>query len=145
MDIRIDASELAGFSTAMSGSAGILKSELSTGTTALGIEGVGLMQEFVPVDEATLRGSVQLTESGGLTAAFGPVGVVYARIQNFGGTIQGRPWLVFQTKAGNWVKVRSVTIPATNYLERTAAALRPRAQATFRAAVDRALSRMGLS
>lgn len=142
--LHVDTSELRGFSTAMSGSAGILKQELITATTALGTEGVSLMQENVPIDQGVLRGSVTLQESGGLTASFGPLGVIYARIQNYGGTIFGRPWLVFQTKAGNWVKVRSVTIPATNYVQRTADALRPRVQRTYQAAVDRAIARMGL-
>lgn len=50
-------------------------------------------------------------------------GLKYARIHEFGGTIQGKPWLVFpirqrgkgKTKA--WAKVRTVTMPERPYVK----------------------------
>tara|TARA_R100000951_G_scaffold113192_1_gene114736 strand:+ start:1065 stop:1517 length:453 start_codon:yes stop_codon:yes gene_type:complete len=44
-------------------------------------------------------------------------GVNYARIHEMGGTIEGKPWLVFQLPDGGWRKVRRVTIPRRPYLE----------------------------
>lgn len=146
VSLRVDASQLRGFGTAMAGSPEILRSELTTGVNAANVEGVGIMQEYVPFRDGNLRADVTVLQSAGvgdLTAAHGPAGIIYAAIQNFGGTVHGNPWLVFQI-GGRWVKVRSVTIPATNYVGRTRDALRPRFQAAMQAAVDRAVARMGL-
>lgn len=52
-----------------------------------------------------------------LTAEVG-TNVVYARIQEYGGTITARhaPYLVFQLPNGDWVRTRQVTIPARPYM-----------------------------
>ena len=44
--------------------------------------------------------------------------LVYAAIQEFGGTIRAKdkPWLVFKTKDGSWHSVKSVQIPPQAYL-----------------------------
>lgn len=44
--------------------------------------------------------------------------LIYARIQEYGGTIhaKGGGWLVFQTEDGQWHKVKSVTLPARPFM-----------------------------
>lgn len=44
--------------------------------------------------------------------------LIYARIQEYGGTIvaKNKPFLVFKTRDGRWHSVKSVTIPARAYL-----------------------------
>lgn len=51
------------------------------------------------------------------TAEIG-TGVVYAAIQEFGGTIHAKRggWLVFRLPSGQWIRTKSVTIPAHPYL-----------------------------
>jgi phage gpG-like protein len=49
-------------------------------------------------------------------------GLKYARIHEFGGTIQGKPWLVFPLRARRgkvkgWVKTRQVTMPERPYVK----------------------------
>lgn len=141
--IRVDASELVGFGTAMAGNAGLLRSELSTGVRATATEGVGIAQDYAPVRDGNLRADIGLISASGLDAEFGPRGIVYARMRERGGTIVGRPWLVFQID-GRWVKVRSVTQKGSWYMRRTVDTLRPRFEAAMQAAVNRALAGMGL-
>jgi hypothetical protein len=141
--LRIDASELVGFGQAMAGSPAILRSELSTGVRAVAVEGVGIAQGYAPVRDGNLRADISLISSGDLNAEFGPRGIIYARMREYGGTIHGRPWLVFQIN-GRWVKVRSVTQSGSFYMRRTVDTLRPRFEQAMQAAVDRALARMGL-
>lgn len=64
----------------------------------------------------TLRRSIE-SGSKDLSAWVGS-NLVYAGIQELGGTIQSRTgsYLTFQI-GGSWVKVRTVTIPARPYLE----------------------------
>jgi len=74
-----------------------------------------------PVKTGTLSRSIttELAESSE-THVLVEIGtnLVYAAVQEFGGTITARnaPYLVFQTDDGQWHSVRSVTIPAHPYL-----------------------------
>ena len=142
MSMNFDASELISLGSAASGAASALKREMRIASATALTEGVGLMQGFAPVDQGFLRGSIDISEgptaSGG---AFG-TGIIYARIQDEGGTVTGNPWLVFQI-AGRWVKVHSVTIPGSRYKQRTVAALRPRVQRLYAEAVQRAMAVFG--
>ena len=68
--------------------------------------------ERCSIREVTIAGS---RVTGTLGAGKG--GVPYARIHEIGGTIEGRPWLVFQLPDGGWRKVRRVRIPKRPYLQ----------------------------
>lgn len=75
-----------------------------------------------PVLTGALRNSVS-TQSratgSGAEAEIGFRGVVYARIQEYGGVIRAKnkPYLMFQV-GGHFVKVRQVTIKGKHYFER---------------------------
>lgn len=76
-----------------------------------------------PVKTAALRNSVRTIArmtGNGAEAEIGFRGLVYARIQEFGGTIYARnkPYLVFQYK-GKWHKKKSVTIKGKHYLQKS--------------------------
>jgi phage gpG-like protein len=65
----------------------------------------------------SIRRVVEATPQGaqvGLLA--GSSQVRYARIHEVGGVINGRPWLVFQVRPGEWRQVERVIIPARPYL-----------------------------
>ena len=143
MELRVDASEISAYATRLGAAPGLIRSELSTTVRAVAVEGVGLAQGYAPVDTGALRGGIALLSSGGMEASYGVRGIVYARMREFGGTIVGRPWLVFRTKSGNWVKVRSVTQTGSRYMQRSLDALRPRAEAAFGAALQRIVARIG--
>lgn len=50
-------------------------------------------------------------------ARVGVGGVKYAAIHEFGGTIRAKKdWLTFQTRDGEWHRVKQVTIPARPYI-----------------------------
>lgn len=66
------------------------------------------------VRTGNLRRSVSSKSKG--TTAYVDVNAVYADILEHGGTINGKPWLMF--KIGNkFIKTRSVTIPAKPYIQ----------------------------
>lgn len=54
--------------------------------------------------------------------------VIYGAIQEFGGVVKATnaPFLVFQTKDGNWVRTKEVYIPAHPYLTPATETLRQR-------------------
>ena len=58
-----------------------------------------------------------LGEPGAMRAIVG-TNLVYAAIQEYGGTIKAKnaPYLVFKTADGQWHRVKAVTIPARPYL-----------------------------
>jgi hypothetical protein len=127
-----------------------MRNELRRTTNALVAEGIGLAQENAPVDIGQLKASIVVVQAAtisgdGVTGSYGSRGVIYARIQELGGTITPKrgQWLVFQTKNGQWVKVRSVTITGTHYIEKSRASLRPRAREAYAMAVNRALASIG--
>jgi hypothetical protein len=66
----------------------------------------------------------------------------YAWMREEGGTIHGRPWLVFRGRDGGLVRVRSVTQTGSKYMARSAAALQPRAERAYQMAVERVVSRL---
>lgn len=85
----------------------------------------------------TLRRSIQVQParpvgSGTWSGSVGPT-VVYARIQEQGGTIRPRrgPFLVFRGEDGGLVHVRQVTIPARPYLRPAVEEFRGRGAATL--------------
>jgi len=76
-----------------------------------------------PVLTGALRNSVTTIAKStghGAEAEIGFRGLVYARIQEFGGTITPKKgkYLTFRTKNGNWVRARSVKIRGKHYLEK---------------------------
>lgn len=142
MELRVDAAEITAFGARMGAAPGIVRSELSTMMRGLGAEGVGLAQGFAPVDTGRLRGAITIIRQSALEVVYGPVGVIYARIREVGGTIVGRPWLVFQVD-GRWVKVRSVTQRGSFYLRRSRDALAPRVEAAGQAAMRRIAAALG--
>lgn len=64
------------------------------------------------IDLGNLRASIATAVQENIVYVF--TNVVYAAIHEFGGTIQGKPWLMFQV-GGEWRRVRQVTIPARPY------------------------------
>ncbi len=80
----------------------------------------GPAKEKVPVKTRNLKRSIHIEASSTSTTAEAKIGtdVVYAAIQEFGGTIvpKSKPYLVFKTKDGAWHSVKSVEIPAHPYL-----------------------------
>jgi HK97 gp10 family phage protein len=65
----------------------------------------------------SIQSQIDSTSRTNATASVGPRNVVYAAIQEFGGIINAREggYLRFQID-GQWITVRSVTIPARPYL-----------------------------
>lgn len=57
------------------------------------------------------------TMAGPFAVILGKGAPIYAAIQNYGGTIEGNPWLVFDI-GGETVFAHSVTIPGKHYAER---------------------------
>lgn len=106
--------ELRRLTTEMRGE--VLENALRAG--ALRIEGPA--KEKAPVLTGNLRRSIHTETSSGGEGAEAKIGtdVIYAAIQEFGGTIvpKTKPYLVFQTKDGAWHRTESVTIPAHPYL-----------------------------
>lgn len=98
------------------------------------------MKQLAPYLTGTLKRSLHIGGHTNLAAGFNPsegysdiggevitadrVGIetgtnlVYAAIQEFGGTIHAKdkPYLVFKTKDGKWHSVKSVQIPPTAYM-----------------------------
>ena len=64
--------------------------------------------------------------------------LVYARIQEFGGTIAGRPWLVFKV-GDEFRKVRSVRLPARPYFRPGVKIARPKIKKAVRKVFNEAL------
>lgn len=138
-----DASDVIEFGGRAEAAAGIVKQEMQTAASTVIAEGIGIAQANAPRDTGFLAGSIGIIEppspSGG---SFG-TSVIYAWMREKGGTITGNPFLVFQTRDGRWVKVRSVTQTGTHYMERTANQLKARADAVYSAAMARVIARIG--
>lgn len=150
--LEITAPRLPVLSRALRQAPATTRAELVTTTNALLAVGVGLAQEEAPVDEGVLRASIDVVEAagvsgGGVSGTYGSRGIIYARIQEEGGVIVARraPYLVFQTRSGNWVRVKQVTITGKRYMHKSAVALRPRARDAYRLAAKRALAQIGAS
>lgn len=135
--MEIDASEVFGFAEAMNAAPGQLDREMTSAGQAALLEGVGLAQEYAPVDEGALRSSIGIIAMSGWGGSYG-TSIAYAWMREEGGTITGNPWLVFQVN-GNWVKVRSVTQTGSHYMQRSADAFEPRVDRIYGMAVDRVL------
>jgi len=75
-------------------------------------------QKLAPLDTGELSKSITTKVHGHHYAKIG-TSLVYAAIQEYGGTIKAKnkPYLHFRTKSGNWVKVKSVVIKARKYME----------------------------
>lgn len=66
--------------------------------------------------------------------------MIYAAIHQFGGTINGKPWLRFKTPSGKWVSVRQVKIPARPFFPvEPNGQLTPKAEEKIRAAAMRVI------
>lgn len=144
--LRVDASEVVGFATRMGAAPGLIRQELARTTTALAVVGVGLAQEFAPVDEGILRANITLLSSGGLEASYGVRGLVYARQREEGGEIRPRraKYLVFYwKKKGRWIATKRVFQWGSHYMFRSVEALRERADGAYGAALDRIIARIG--
>ena len=125
------------FSTALNASPAVINRELLTANQVIIAEGIALGQDNAPRLDGVLADSIQ--PIGAVTAAGGEFGtsVIYANQREYGGTIMGNPWLVFQVN-GRWVKVRSVTQSGSFYMKRTFDELQPFAMIAW----DRALERV---
>ena len=75
-------------------------------------------KKLAPHDTGQLRRSITHKVHGYDYAEVG-TNLVYAAIQEYGGTIKAKnkPYLRFKTKSGNWVRVKSVVIKAKKYME----------------------------
>lgn len=81
----------------------------------------GAAKELAPYESGDLRRSINyLTIHKSLSSVIVSIGtnLIYARLQEFGGTIEAKnkPYLRFRTKGGNWVTTRSVFVPPHPYL-----------------------------
>ena len=76
-------------------------------------------KKLAPYNKGQLRRSITRKVHGYDYAEIG-TDLVYARIQEEGGTIKAKnkPYLHFKTKSGRWVKVKSVTIKGKKYMEK---------------------------
>jgi len=72
---------------------------------------------------ASITGKAVRVGKSAVEGVIAPQRVRYAAIHELGGTITAKsgPYLKFKTDSGNWVQVRSVTIPARPYLGRALA------------------------
>lgn len=142
MSFDVSAPGIPGFSAALRAAPALLQREMTTASRTAVVEGVGLAQGFAPVQDGILRASIGII--GAPSAAGGSYGtsLIYAAQREFGGTITGNPWLVFQVN-GRWVKVRSVTQSGSHYMKRSADALRPRVRVIYGLAVQRVLASIG--
>lgn len=140
MEITIDTSEITGFGTAMGAAAGLLESEMEAANAGLLVEGVGLAQEYAPVLDGTLRGSITIID--GPSAAGGSYGtsLEYAWQREEGGTIVPRnaSVLVFEID-GETIFAKSVTQEGSHYMQQSVDALEPKVLPAYEAAVDRVL------
>ena len=68
--------------------------------------------------EGRLRSAIQRRKLAWNEVIVGVFDVIYAAIHEFGGVIKAKnaPYLWFKTKSGDWVRTKSVTIPARPYL-----------------------------
>jgi hypothetical protein len=140
MDIRIDFSEVTAFAAAMAAAPGRLADEMETANAALLVEGVGLAQEFAPVLDGTLRGSIAIID--GPDASGGSYGssLEYAWQREEGGTILPRNgrYLVFEID-GETIFATSVTQDGSHYMQQSADALEPLVLPAYEKAVDRVM------
>ncbi len=115
--------------------------------TQQGLEDAGnifveLAKDYCPVDEGTLRDSIQIREKSDKSVTVGPdPSLPYVFQREFGGVITAKnaPYLVFRTKDGQWHKCKSVNQPAHPYMapawnmgkDKAAAALASRVYQVF--------------
>lgn len=125
------------FVRSVGASKGLIDRELQVANQAIISYGIMVAQENAPRLDGVLANSIQ--PIGGVSAAGGEFGtsLIYANQREYGGTIYGNPWLVFQV-GGRWVKVRSVTQTGSFYMKRTFDELEPFAMVAW----DRALERV---
>lgn len=76
---------------------------------------------YAPYESGTFRRSINYrTKEKSLNSVIIEVGtnLKYARLQEFGGTIKAKnkPFLIFRTKDGRWVKTKSVYVPPHPYM-----------------------------
>jgi hypothetical protein len=89
---------------------------------------VGSMREAAPVKTGALRASIDKQERGGYKFTVGPR-KQYAKIQNDGGTVTGKP-LMGPIEGGYPRFLRRATIPGTGYAQKGfAAGVGPAAEA----------------
>ncbi len=137
--IVIDASEITGFASAMGRAPGAIEDGLNQAASVAVVEGIGLAQGNAPVQDGPLRASIGIIEPPSTSGGSFGTSMIYAAQREFGGTITGNPWLVFQID-GQWVKVRSVTQTGSFYMRDAAAELQPRLPAIYANAVGRELA-----
>ena len=144
MELTIDTSELVGLSNAMSAAPQKLQGEMADTTNALLAQGVGFAQEYVPVKDGTLKGSIHILDSaspGSLSGSYG-TNLEYAYMREYGGTIyprNGKYLVFFWEKVGAMVYATQVTQSGSHYMGKSMEALEPLAMGAFQKAVDRAL------
>ena len=140
MDIRIDASEITNFGTAMAAATGRLESELTTANAALLAEGVGYAQENAPVQDGALQGSIAIID--GPSAAGGSYGtsMEYAWQREEGGTIYPRngKYLVFEID-GETIFATSVTQSGSHYMSKSVDQMEPKVLPAYEKAVERVM------
>lgn len=137
--IIIDAAEVTGLASAMGRAPGAIEGGLTRAASVAVVEGIGLAQGNAPVKDGVLRASIGIIEQPTAAGASFGTSLEYAAQREFGGTITGNPWLVFQID-GQWVKVRSVTQTGSHYMRDAAAELQPRLPAIYANAVGRELA-----
>ena len=140
MEIRIDASEITQFGTAMAAAPGTLQSEMTMANTGLLVEGVGLAQEYAPVQDGTLRGSIHILDGPSATGGSYGTSLEYAWMREEGGTIVPRNarFLVFEWQ-GRLVFAKKVTQSGSHYMQKSVDALRAKVLPAYEKAVDRVL------
>lgn len=88
-------------------------------------QGAGIIEskakDYAPYQSGNLRRSIHYeTKYKSLTSVIIAIGtnLKYARLQEFGGTItaKNKPYLMFRGKTGEWVRTKSVYVPAHPYL-----------------------------
>lgn len=141
MEITIDTSEITAFGAAMSAAPGVLQSEMTTANQALLVEGVGLAQEFAPVLDGTLRGSIHILDGPGPEGGSYGTDLVYAWQREEGGTIVPRNarFLVFEWQ-GKLIFAKKVTQSGSHYMQKSMDALEPLVLPAYEKAVDRTLA-----
>ena len=98
--------------------------------------GIATAQSNAPRLDGLLAGSIQ--QIGAISAAGGEFGtsVIYAFIQEEGGTIVGNPLLFLQRNGVIFAVARQVTITGTHYMRRSVEEMVPFAMATWGQAID---------
>lgn len=141
-DLVFDASEISQFGVAMAAAPAQMQGAMTLAASESLAAGISLAQGFAPVDEGVLRASIHITQGPAPSGGAYGTSLIYAWMREVGGTIFGRPWLVFQV-GGRWVKTRKVTQTGTHYMARSAQALRPRLHQIYGRAIGKVLAGIG--